>query len=254
MVYKWFLWFILYSFIGWVYESTVISIQEKKMVNRGFLNGPVCPVYGFGALVSIAVLYHQTDNFIALFFAGMLLTITVEYLTAVLLEKLFHAKWWDYSNYRFNFQGRVSLIGAFVFGMLSALLVKYIHPFVEKITDQLPADIIFYSSVVFFILLSLDIFVTVRHLLLLNGRLQEIQSVLNCFLDQYAKRAGELKNSLLDKFEESEFFNDHIKSLFKLNSFQNHRIVRAFPKLRSIKYEDALHKLKSTLLGKNKTD
>lgn len=249
MVVEWFLWLITYSFLGWLYESALCSIDQKKWINRGFLNGPVCPVYGVGALVSILFLDQRTDNIVVLFIVGMSLTCTVEYITALLLEKLFHAKWWDYSNHRFNFQGRISLWGALVFGALSVLLIKIIHPIVNGLIDQWPDWMQIALSLVIFIVLMLDLYVTVRHLLVLNSRLQEIQSAMNGFLNQYARRAGELKNTLLDKFEESEFYSDHIKTLFSLNRLQNTRIVRAFPKLRSIKYDDAWQKLKSILLS-----
>jgi len=246
---KYFLWLIIYSFLGWIYESAVCSVDEHSLVNRGFLNGPVCPVYGFGALACIFLLDQKTDNIVVLFFAGMLLTCTVEYITAVLLEKLFNAKWWDYSNYRFNIQGRVSLIGAVVFGVLAVLLIKYIHPFVGGLIEQLPAWWQIVLSLVIFILLMLDLYVTVRHLLVLNNRLKEMQLAINRFWEQYAKHAGELKESLLSKFEESEFYNGRIKALISLSQFQNIRIIRAFPSLRSINYDDAWQKLKSILLG-----
>ena len=250
MVIEWFLWFIAYSFLGWVYESFICSIGQKRLINRGFLNGPVCPVYGFGALVTILFIGQRIDNIVVLFFTGMILTCTVEYITAVLLEKLFDAKWWDYSHHRFNIQGRVSLLGAVVFGVLSVFLIKYIHPFVGGVIGRLPDWTQIALSLIITVLLLLDLYVTVRHLLSLNGRLKEIQSVINDFLEQYAKRAGEIKDSILDKFENSEFYNDHIKTLFVLNKIQNIRIIKAFPKLQSTKYNDAFQKLKNILLGK----
>jgi uncharacterized membrane protein len=248
---KWFLWFITYGFLGWVYESAVCSIEERRLVNRGFLNGPVCPVYGFGALATIFLLYQRTDNVLVCFFAGMLITCTVEYITAVLLEKLFEAKWVDYSNHRFNLQGRVSLLGAVVFGVLSVLLVKHIHPVASGLIDQLPDWALVASAIFLFLAMMLDLYVTVRHLLLLNGRLKEIQSAFNHFMEQYTKRTGELKNALFDKFEESEYYSERIKKLFSLNRFQSRRIARAFPKLKSLKYNDAWQKLKSMLLNNN---
>ncbi|MPM86724.1 hypothetical protein SDC9_133815 [bioreactor metagenome] len=248
---KYFLWFITYSVLGWAYESAVCSIYERKLVNRGFLNGPLCSVYGFGALASILVLDQKTDNVIILFFAGMLLTCTVEYITAVLLEKLFNARWWDYSKYRFNFQGRISLIGAVVFGVLTVLLIKYIHPIAGGLIDRLPDWLQIVLSLVIFILVMLDLYVTVRNLLLLNARLKEIQTAINSFLGQYTKRAGVLKDSILNKFEESDFYNERIKALFSLDRIQNTRIFRAFPDLRSLKYNDAFQKLKNMLLGED---
>lgn len=246
---RYFLWFIAYSFLGWVYESAICSISERSLVNRGFLNGPLCPVYGFGALASIFILDIRTDNLIILFFAGMLIACTIEYITAVLLEKLFDAKWWDYSNYRFNIQGRVCLIGAVVFGVLAVLLIKYIHPFVGGLIGQLPSWWQIVLSIVIFIFLMLDLYITVRHLLVLNSRLKKMQLAINQFLKQYAQQAGELKESLMSKFEESEFYNERIKALISLSRFQSIRIIKAFPSLRSINYDDAWQKLKSILLG-----
>lgn len=246
---KYFLWFITYSFLGWIYESAICSIGERSLVNRGFLNGPLCPVYGFGALASIFILDMRTDNLIILFLAGMLIACTVEYITAVLLEKLFDAKWWDYSNYRFNIHGRVCLLGAVVFGVLALLLIKYIHPFMGGLIARLPALWQIALSIVIFIFLMLDLYITVRHLLVLNSRLKRMQLAINQFLRQHAQQAGELKESIMSKFEESEFYNERIKALISLSRFQSIRIIRAFPSLRSINYDDAWQKLKSILLG-----
>lgn len=253
VILEWFLWFYTYSFIGWIYESLVCSLPQKKFVNRGFLNGPICPVYGFGALVCILILYQRIENIFALFFAGMLLTCAVEYMTAVLLEKLFNSKWWDYSDKRFNLNGRVCLLGAVVFGTLSVLLIRYIHPPVGALIARLPdwAEII--VSLTLFSLVILDLYVTVRHLIRLNDRLMDIQTAINGFLSQYAKRVGELKGAVLDKFEESEFYNEHIKMLLKLDRIQNTRLIRAFPGMRSFKYNDAFQKLKH-LLGLKDTE
>lgn len=248
---NYFLWLISYSFLGWLYESIIRSAGERRLVNSGFLNGPVCPVYGFGALAAIFALYQRTNNVWTLFFAGMLLTCIIEYITAVLLEKLFDAKWWDYSNDRFNIQGRISLRGGVVFGILSVLLIKYIHPFISGLFAQLPNWMLVASASILFFVMMLDLFITVRKLLLLNGQLKEIQSAMNHFVEQYTKKTGELKNTLLVKFEESEYYSDRIKKLFNLNRFQIIRIALAFPKLKFLKYNDAWQKLKNKLMNMN---
>jgi len=173
----------------------------------------------------------------------------VEYVTAVLLEKLFQAKWWDYSNRRFNLNGRVCLLGALVFGILSVLLVKIIHPQVAALTAQVPEWLQIVLSVALLILISLDLYATVRHLLQLNSWLRDIQTAINDFLSKNVKRAGEVKDAILDRFEESEFYNERIKTLFNLNRIQNMRIFRAFPDLRSLKYNEAFQKLKKIVLG-----
>lgn len=251
-LFKWFLWLIIYSFMGWIYESTLCSIEERGFVNRGFLNGPICPVYGFGALVCIFFLYQRTDNVILMFFGGMILASCVEYITGLLLEKLFDAKWWDYSQHRFNIHGRVSLLGAVVFSIMSILLIKYIHPFVSAKVQGLSDWAVITAAVFIFIIVMSDLYVTVHHLLLLNGRLKEIQVVFNGFLEQYARRAEELKDSLTDKFKESEYYSERIKKQFNLERFQSIRIARAFPKLRPIKYNNAWLILKNALLHTHK--
>lgn len=275
VVAQWLIYFLIYSIIGWVYESFICSVYEKRLVNRGFLSGPFCPVYGFGALAALIILDNKTDSILLLFLAGTLLTSTVEYITSVLLEKLFNAKWWDYSKRRFNIQGRIYLLGAVVFGSMSVLLVKYIHPFVLNQVTRLSYTVqIGIVSAAFFILL-VDLFITVRHLLLLNGRLQEIQAAMNGFLgqyshrieelkktvienfeenslfEQYTRRVTELRNSLLESFEESEFYNENIKFMLDHSRLQNKRIIRAFPKLRSISYDDAWQKLKETIQNRS---
>ena len=245
----WFLWFVIYSFIGWAYESALFTIHDKRFVNRGFLNGPLCPVYGFGALLLLLILDHRTDSLVILFFAAVALTTTLEYITAIILENVFHAKWWDYSMFPMNFKGRISPLSSAVFGVLSVVGIKYIQPFMKSLTDQLSLNTKTTMLLIFFIYLIIDLSTTVRHVLILNGRLSEIQSALNCFISKYSRRAGEFRTAFLVNFEESEFYSERIKTLFNLDRVQNRRMFRAFPKLRSITYDDALKKLKEKLLG-----
>jgi uncharacterized membrane protein len=243
-----FIWFVIYSFIGWAWESALFTVQEKRFVNRGFLNGPLCPIYGVGGLLLIWALDGRTESLPGLFLIALVLTTALEYLTAILLEKLFNAKWWDYSMFPLNFQGRISLISSIVFGIMSVLLIIVIHPFMQSLTGRMP----FRAKQVFILILAVyllaDIAVTIRHVLILNGRLSEIQTAINCFFGKYARRAGDFKNAILVNFEESEFYSERIRLFFSLDRFQNRRLFRAFPKLRSIKYDDALKKLRSRLL------
>lgn len=279
---EWFLYLSIYGFIGWAYESLLISIEERQPVNRGFLNGPICPVYGFGALACILFLYQKTDNVLVLFFGGTVLACAVEYITGYLLEKLFSARWWDYSRHRFNLHGRISLSGAVVFGIFAIVLIKWLHPFISALVHELSAEAVLGLTVSIFIVMTADLIVTVRYLLLLSGRLSEIQAHLNSYLEQYVRRAGvlkgplgELKESLeefkdsleelrlkyshnfegfLEKFKESEYCTERLKKLFYLNKFQSIRIARAFPRLRLIKNNHAWLLLKSILLVKKEEE
>ena len=248
-----FLWLIAYSFGGWVYESALCSAREKRFVNRGFLNGPLCPVYGFGALALVLTLYGRLENVFLLFIAGMALTCAVEYVTAVILEVVFRAKWWDYSSHRFNLHGRICLAGALAFGAFAVVLIRYIHPFVLGVTDTVPRDVRVTLAVGIAVLTASDLFITVRHLLRLNNRLAEIQAALDSFLAPYAKRAEEITSALMEKFESSEFYSERISKLLSFSRIQTGRIAKAFPKLRPLNYNDAWEKMKQRIFRNGKS-
>lgn len=277
---KIFLWLILYSFLGWVYESTLCSITSRSLVNRGFLNGPLCPVYGFGAL-TVILAFWQEPNISPwnLFFSSMVLTCTLEYITSWGMEKLFHARWWDYSEYRYNINGRVCLLGALAFGSFSVVLIKVVHPRVMAVVDSLPAQGLLAAAGLCFITGAVDCFVTVRHILTLNGRLAEIQEALDAYRSQARQRAEslrenlqarleesigaaaleelrgsrpsvaleELRERLEQRFEESAYNSRRIQSLLELHRFQDRRLLRAFPKLSSTRYKEALEKLRKRI-------
>lgn len=247
-----FLWFLIYSFIGWAYESILCSITGKKLVNRGFLNGPICPVYGCGALIIIFSLQSVADNVLVLFLSSMVLTTTLEYITSYLLETFFHAKWWDYSRYRFQINGRVCLLGSLVFGLLSVLLMLFIHPFVKEQVERIPDTPLLWITAVLLILFLCDIFVTVRHILQLNGRLQEIQEAINQYAQNSKEKAQHLKISLQERFENSEFNSLRVKALLDMRKFQDRRLLRAFPRIESVKYKEALEKIKIRLEASRK--
>lgn len=149
------LWFVFYSMLGWCYEVILHSVKFRLFVNRGFLFGPYCPIYGFGAVIDIIVLRGIENPFI-LFLSGAFLACGLEYLTSWGMEKLFHNRWWDYSDKKFNLNGRICLLGAIVFGIFSVLLIKGIHPLVASYTDQIPRSPIHYTSIALLVLIVED--------------------------------------------------------------------------------------------------
>lgn len=140
--------FMIYSVVGWIYETTLCSITDRHFVNRGFLNGPYCPIYGSGALLDVLIL-GRIENPFLLFILGVLVTCSLEYLTSYVMEKLFKARWWDYSDKKFNIGGRVCLLGAVVFGLFSVVLIKLLHPAVRSLADKLPVLVLYIISCVF---------------------------------------------------------------------------------------------------------
>ena len=128
-------WFFIYSFLGWVWESAYVSVKERRLVNRGFVTGPVCTIYGCGAVAVYLILKPVSGSPLLLFLGGIVVPTILEYLTAVLMETVFHTSWWDYSRNKFNFQGRICLGASLGWGLFTVLLFYVIHPFVQCIVS-----------------------------------------------------------------------------------------------------------------------
>ncbi|MCI6866936.1 MAG: putative ABC transporter permease [Lachnospiraceae bacterium] len=131
-------WLIIYSFFGWVWETCYVSVKSGKFVNRGFINGPLCTIYGFGAVSVYMILRPFSDNLLYLYLGGVVVATALEYVTAVLMESIFHTSWWDYSDNKFNFQGRICLGASLGWGAFTVILFKVLHPFVESIVILYP--------------------------------------------------------------------------------------------------------------------
>lgn len=150
----WFLLFIFYSFIGWLIEIVTVSFSEKKIVNRGFLIGPYCPVYGIGALLMILLLHRYWNDPWIVFGNGVLICGVLEYLTSYIMEKLFKARWWDYSSNKFNLNGRICLGNLILFGLGGIIVICFVNPFILELFDYVPSlvlNIIFITLLVLFI-------------------------------------------------------------------------------------------------------
>ena len=131
-------WLIIFSFFGWVWETCYVSVKSGKFVNRGFINGPLCTIFGFGAVSVYMILRPFSDNLLYLYLGGVVVATALEYVTAVLMESIFHTSWWDYSDNKFNFQGRICLGASLGWGAFTVILFKVLHPFVESIVILYP--------------------------------------------------------------------------------------------------------------------
>ena len=234
------LFFSVYSMIGWLCESIYCSIPKRRWINRGFLNGPFCPVYGFGALLILAALSPLLGAFefplelIVLFFAAVLLTSVLEYATSVLLEKLFHTSWWDYSNHKYQIHGRVCLVNSLLFGVMSTLVLEVLHPLISSLLIAIPRIVSFPLAGGLFVYFILDGTVTTIGILRMNGKLAQLQTILDEIrertaavaetnlaglehsLDELRDKADELKSetllSLRQALEELRLKTDDVKT------------------------------------------
>ncbi|MGB4661656.1 MAG: putative ABC transporter permease, partial [Mobilitalea sp.] len=146
--------FILYSVGGWIYESTLVSVQKKSFINRGFLTGPVIPIYGCGALAVYLVFWDYRNNLLLVFFGGILLATILEYITSLVMELLFHTRWWDYSKHKFNLHGRICLSASLIWGFLSILMLHVFQPVMDSAIALIPrktGEIVGYVIIPFFL-------------------------------------------------------------------------------------------------------
>ena len=163
-----FLYFILYSFLGWLMETCYCSIMEKRLVDRGFLYGPICPIYGAGVLLMI-LFFTPLKACLPLFYVVAVVVMSAwEYFVAWLLETTTHVKYWDYSNFRFNIKGRICLWVALVWGVLSYLVIFWIHPPVAALYQIIPSWLVYTLSGVLLAILLVDAVLTIRHLALVS--------------------------------------------------------------------------------------
>lgn len=149
--------FFLYSFVGWICEDIYCFIIDKQWVNRGFLFGPYCPIYGFGALIFIHLLEPLKKHIILLSVFGIVLCTLLEYITSWGLEQLFNRRWWDYSHYAYNYQGRICLLNSLLFGIMGLLLVYLIHPLCSQLIHRLTKGQLMIGSRLIITIMLLDL-------------------------------------------------------------------------------------------------
>lgn len=240
-----FLWLMLYGFIGWVYESTLCSVKERKWINRGMLRGPICPIYGFGALAIIFSLRNVMHNPMALFFSSMVVTCTLEYVTSYVLEKIFHTKWWDYSYMKFQINGRVCLAGALVFASLSMLLMYLVHPYILAHLEQL--DIQFRAGVAITLLgvFVVDIATTLHSLLKMNQHVKEIHAQIVEIRAELEEKLQSASDDLRETLqaEAEEHIGAVVERLENRKTSFKH-MFRAYPDATSLEYPEGFIRLK----------
>ena len=139
---QWLLFFFLYCFLGWVWESCYVSAKQQQWVNRGFLHGPMLPIYGFGAVIILWATLPARQSLPLIFLLGMLAATALEYATGAAMEALFKVRYWDYSRQPFNLNGHICLTCSLAWGAFSILLVRFLHPPVEELVLRLPAFLV----------------------------------------------------------------------------------------------------------------
>lgn len=245
--------FLIYSFLGWCMEVTYAAVCDGIFVNRGFLNGPVCPIYGVGVLLVIALLWPLRGNSLILFLGSVIVTTILEFLVGWVLEKLFHDKWWDYSELPFNIKGYVCLKFSLLWGIACMLIVRVIHPSIMALIQwfpHLPGVIV--GAVLGAVFIG-DLIITVIAVRRLSIRLRALEE-LDHALDKLSETIGEelservltlqekadilgerLESSLDSGMEKAEDLRDELRArsqkLLEQRSYIHERIMKAYPQL-----------------------
>lgn len=198
-----FILFITYSFIGWVVEIINELIYNKRVINRGFLIGPYCPIYGFGAIIMISLLRDNSD-LIGTFLKAMVICAFLEYMTSYIMEVLFKTRWWDYSNKKFNINGRICLETLVLFGMGGCLLMYIVNPFLVGLCSKVPDLILIIISVLLFIIFITDFIISFN--------------TINSF-----------KNTVILKKDSTAEVSKRVRKIL------NDRLAKAFPNIKELK-------------------
>lgn len=184
------LYFFVYAFLGWCTEVAFAAWKTHHFVNRGFLNGPICPVYGFGVGAVVLFLTPYRSNLILLYIASVVLVSAIEWLTGFILEKLFHNKWWDYSDMPLNLNGYICLLFSLIWGVACVVIVLFIHPVIHGLLAHIPMVIGVILIAILGIAMFSDLYITASGILKMNKRLETMQEIAD-ELHQISDRIGE---------------------------------------------------------------
>lgn len=197
--------FIIYAFLGWCVEVAYQAVIKGEFVNRGFLNGPWCPIYGFGMLLVIGFLYPLRKNGLILFAGTVIFATVLEFVTGFILEKVFHSRWWDYSDMPYNIKGYVCLSFSLIWGFAGSFVVALVHPAVYGLVElvpRLPGTVLL---VIILIVFAVDCVVTVQTILKFNRKLRAIEE----FSQGLRKVSDEIGENIFENVEAfSEFASD----------------------------------------------
>jgi uncharacterized membrane protein len=271
--------FFLYAFFGWILEVVYYGITQKKFVNRGFLYGPVCPIYGAGGTVVVLCLTPLKGFFPALYVSSVILTSVIEFLTGYVLEKLYHIRWWDYSDRKFNIKGYICPQFSLAWGVACTALMYFIHPLLyDTVIFRLGNTVKLIAVILLGIVFIADLIATVNTLKKLNLRIDRINEIARR-LHEISDNIGEhvydrtelamkkydelaedekvktVKAELIRKQEKLEREREELRRrndmiIKEMSAFQK-RIVKAFPKMEHKQYKGVISRIREKIEKSN---
>lgn len=271
--------FIIYAFIGWCSEVSYAALDRGIFVNRGFLNGPYCPIYGCGVLIVVVLLTPLKKNLLILYLGSFLLTSVLEFITGFVMEKVFHNKWWDYSNKPFNIMGYVCLKFSIFWGLACTFIMLIIHPIIYGFIRLIPHIVGVVLLVIIMTGFIIDVVVTVSTIVKFNRRLKVMDDIAEKikvlsnqigeniyenveealeksaeFKEEHAEKIEEKKEKLATAADETKEKLENLRHkydelLSKRNAVSS-RLMKAFPDMKSKYHNEILQKLKKINIRK----
>lgn len=212
-VFTYFMLFFIYAILGWIIETTLVSIEKRKFVNRGFLIGPYCPIYGFGGLAITILLKNYTKDPIVLFLMAVIICETLEYFTSYIMEKIFKARWWDYSAKKYNINGRICLETVVPFGILGCLVMYVLNPITFKYLNMLSNSMLNIISAICFTIFITDNIVSYN---VISSFTKTVKTI----------NVGKIKDN-------TEEITKKVREVLIGKSFFNKRLMEAYPNLQA---------------------
>ena len=268
--------FFIYAFLGWCAEVAFAAFKNGRFVNRGFLNVPICPIYGFGLIGVVLLLAPLKGNLWLLFIGACVITTLIELVTGFLLEKLFHAKWWDYSGMPLNIGGYVCLLFSLIWGVACMAIVLWVHPPIYGLVHRLPKLLTNILDGIFLAMLAVDLAATVATIRKLSRRLaritllaDEIHTLSDELGGNIAEKALAAKQKIeteqakleqgVERFEEKKEqsrvqreqrlaeLRAKVDAALSERGFGHRRLLEAFPNLKSHRNPESLRKLREAI-------
>lgn len=263
------LYFFVYGFLGWCTEVIFAAFKQHRFVNRGFLNGPICPIYGVGVTLVIACLEAFQSNLLLLYISSVILVTVLEGVTGWAMDKLFHNKWWDYSKLPFNIGGYVCLLFSLIWGVACVFIVYFVHPLIHQVLSLIPHTAGIALIAILGIALLSDMIVTTSAIVKFNQYLELLKHItdeLHAISNQIGAELYQNAMHVLDMQESSRQKLDDVKlevseeirmQIVELKTrAQNlgekvpkpaRRLLKAFPKLESRNYKAQLELFRQKL-------
>lgn len=266
------MYFFIYGFLGWILEVVFHAIVQQKLVNRGFLNGMICPIYGIGMVILVLLLDPIKGSLVKLFFGAAILCSVLELITGFALKVIFHQRWWDYSNEKFNLGGYICLEFSVYWGIAGVIAIDGIHPLVVKLIGLLPHWGVTLIVSVLSILIIFDIIATIISIRGLNKEITHIDEMGDMIkavsdeitemlydgskdamvaLEKHRPEFEQKKKELADLTNKAEEKKKHVA---KNMSRSQRRLIKAFPNFENLKHKQATKEVKEKLFSHTKKD